>query len=221
MNLTNYQNSDGFVTIDPNAPANPGEGNGFLQTGLAIAANCLNFSPQYAQVMLYDCQRSHECPLIYRSPHKKNADDNEAVDDYWGAFVLAYSTGNRIWPRKVLEFAEAFKWDFDLQGNRNPKYRFDRYSAFAPLLRLCAGQKLTIWEELILAGTIAWSIFKTDAADGNMKTFCQIYIAQRESGICKAVSRLWFRKIKKQYGTIGKSWAAYFVNGHPLVEYDA
>jgi hypothetical protein len=209
-----YINADGFVTVQPNAPAVPGEGNGWLQTGLAYA--CGLYPQANADVMLAFCAKSNECPLIYRSPHKKNADDNETCDDYWAALPMS-----QFWAKEVLQYARAHGWNFDVQEKGGLEYAFWRFPAFTPFLKLCAGESLNIFDRLRLAGTIAFDAFFSDAADTNMAAFCRLVKAEQACPLSALAAGLWRSRIRKRYGTIGKSWAGYFGDTHPLVMFDA
>lgn len=219
MSLDPYINCDGFVTVEPNAPAMPGEGNGWLQTGLAWACGLYDGGPSYGDgtgdTMLAYCRKSDICPLIYRSPHKRNADDNETCDDYWGALPM-----QSFWAAEVLAWGRANGWMFDVQEKGGLEYRFDRFPAFTPFLKLCAGEKLNIFDRARLALTIVWDAFNNGQADTNMAAYCRLHIAEFHCPLCRMAAKLWRSRIKQRYGTIGKSWSAYFGPSHPLTLFD-
>jgi hypothetical protein len=211
-----YINVDGFVTAQPNADFVPGEGNGWLRTGLAFACGMMPLDHPYGE-MIEKCRVSSTCPFIFRSPYKKNLDDNQRADDYWGALLLSQS-----WAAQVLEYCEKNGWNFSLReidvGDLN--YRYDRIPVFPSFVRMCAGKKISLWEEIVFALTIFVDAFKISDADGNAKAFCRLSLARQESKLCSLFSKFWIIKIKLKYETIGGSWAESISVGHPLSNYD-
>lgn len=208
-----YINADGFVTVQPNAPAMPGEGNGWLQTGLAYA--CGMYSDGKFSDMFAACMKSDGCPLIFRSPHKRNPDDHETCDDYWGALPLS-----SFWARLVLLWGRNHGSMYDVQERGGLEFRFDRFPAFTPFLKLCAGESLTLVDRLRLAGTIVFDAFFCAAADTNMAAYCRLVKAEKSCPLSKLAASFWRSRIRKRYGTIGKSWAGYFGPEHPLTTFN-
>ncbi len=209
--LDGFLNQDGFVTVQPNSPAVPGEGNGLLVTGLAMACG-MYFNPQ-ARQMLARCQFSPNDPRVWRSPHKTNPGDETQVDDYWGAVHLSFD-----WSRDLLAFVEKNGMNFDPFGKRF-KYWFGRFVALKPFFRLAVG-KDTFFDRLILFFTILVDAMFINSASGNMKAFCRIHFAIDHTAPLTLASRFWLKRIKNKYGSVGKSWAEYFGEGHPLNDYD-
>lgn len=204
-----YINANGFVTVYPDAPFVPGEGNGWLNTGVAFCMGIYDVQPIIG-LMINACRKG-QTPLVYRSPYKRNADDQETCDDYWGLIAMS-----RAWSKEILAWGETNGWDFDIQGYGNPDYRFDRFPEFAPLLRLRAGQSLTIWDQLIVAGSVLWDALHIDDADGNKRAFCKIYTA-RENPLASICCAIWTSRIKRRYGSVPASWSASLPKDHPLV----
>jgi|GEM_PF-4012311 len=203
-----YINADGFVTIQPNAPAIPGEGNGWLQTGLCAALGQYPNSKESIILMFIRCMADVGYPPLSRSPHKKNLGDENKADDYWGVFVLA-KLHFQDWAKNLLRWCEANGWT---TNNLDPKstdynYRFDRFPGFVPCLRLAAGQQLPVMDSIALAGSLIYDIFSAKEDDGNMRSYCKAFVAKSD-WICAipAAIILW-RKA---------SWAKYFGEGHPL-----
>tara|TARA_R110000868_G_scaffold242882_3_gene498477 strand:+ start:793 stop:1443 length:651 start_codon:yes stop_codon:yes gene_type:complete len=216
MSLDKYIDQFGFVRIKPNDDNPWGDGNGLLQTGLAIACGMLN--PSYElQFNLLLCRKDVWCPLIYRSPNKKNNDDNQGPDDYYGAFLFG-----DILPGLVLEYAEAKNWHFDIQqpDKPRPEYNFNRFPAFVPCLRIAAGKRLSLAETVVLFGSIVVDSFDLNKADGNMKAFCRIVLAERYSKLFTIAGALWRYQVRRKYKSIGRSWSDYFKEGHPLNDYN-
>lgn len=207
-----YINRDGFITVVPYAPHVPGEGNGWLQTGLAYA--CGHIELEY-RTMLLTCQATG-MPLIWRSPHKRNADDDQAHDDYWAALLL-----DRSWAGAVLRYAEKNDWDFAMRPEDKGKahYLFSRFPHFPPFVRLAAGAELSPMDRAILWVSALVDALSIGQADGNMKAFCRLHLTVHLWGFGPLAS-LWWWRIRRRYGTIGESWAAYFGHGHPLNGYN-
>lgn len=215
--LEGYINEDGFVTVQRNANPFPGEGNGWLQTGLAAACGA-NLSFLKTKEMFERCRFSVEVPMLWRSPHKKNLGDNQNHDDMWGAGLLAW-WGRFYWAKEFVELGTRTNWIYDITdpNGENLRYKFDRFFDFIPYMRLCAREKLTIADSLILAATIVFDAYHLDKADGNMRAFCKVTVAGKDGNlICKLACAWWRKRAKAKYGTIGKSWAEYFGEGHPL-----
>jgi hypothetical protein len=212
--LEGYINADGFVTSKPNAETIPGEGNGFLNTGLVWACGMYDEVP--IQTMIANCRESATVPLIWRSPHKKNPDDHQTQDDYDGALPMS-----QIWALEVLIYAETHDWDFSLheEDEGDLEYRFDRFWHFAPFLYICAGRSLDIWSQVKLASYMLWNCFDIDNADPNKKAFCVMKKSYKEVVFGKMIFDLWISRVRKKYGTIGGSWAAAHP-GHPVNSYD-
>lgn len=209
-----YVNTDGFVTIKPGAPAFPGEGNGWLQLGLALLVDGGGGEALHARVprMLERCRKNSVCPLIWRSPWKKNADDHETCDDYWGALLLDHE-----WAKQVREWGIATGGVYDIrEQDSGLTYRFGRFPAFTPFLKVCAGEKLSLWDYFLVTIALLWDTLFTGSASGNMIAFCRARVFELDSGFGALLARLWYWRIKQRYGSLGASWAGYFGPDHPL-----
>lgn len=218
MDILDYVNSDGFVCANKEELEDfYGPGNGWLHTGMAVAIG--KYSAPFLKMYLA-CKRE-PWPLFYRSPQRKNADDQEAADDWWGFFVLlrcCYSGSNIA--KSLLDWGNIHNWVFDVSDNQSTdiRFRFDRFISFIPILRIIAGEKLSFTDSIACIATIIWDAFHIDDADGNGKAFCRIYVFQSYGYIFPLVSNIWFVRVKKKYGSVEKSWAAALCNGHPLSE---
>lgn len=202
-----FINHDGFVTIQPNANPRPGEGNGWLQTGLAVACGARPPAPE----MLRACRKSPTNPLIWRSPWKVNPGDETQCDDYWGALLIS-----RPWAQEILAYGKAHWWCFDIGGQGRFKYWFGRFLPFASFVKVCAGERPNRLEAFCLALYILFSAYKISNADGNMKAYCVISRAQWASPWCAWAAKIWNRRIRARYGFVGLSWAEYFGPDHPM-----
>ncbi len=207
-----YINGDGFVTAKANAETIPGEGNGWLQTGLAWACGMIPTPPDE---MLLRSVYPINMAWLSRSPHKQNPDDNETCDDYWGALPMF-----PWWSKVVLSHAEYYKWNFAPLGKKKSEYQFDLFPAFPTFLRICAGKTPSLWECVCLAGTILWDAFHIEHADTNMAAYCRIKAVEEHSVWCALAGDIWRMRVREKYGTIGKSWAAYFAPGHTLADFE-
>lgn len=218
MISSEYINADGFVTVDKNAPTIPGEGNGLLQTGLAYACDMVSTDAVFDIVK--KCKHDNN-PLVWRSPHKKNADDNQAADDYMGLFVIAQQI-ELHWLYDLYLFVSKRGWCFNIQNPNtyDLRYDFNRYPSFIATLKMAAGIRLTLPETIAMFIEIIWDSFLITHADENMKAFCRLTVAEKHNNLFKLAGMLWRYRIRRRYGIIGRSWAEYFGEGHPLNEYD-
>lgn len=207
-----YINDDGFVTIQADAAFVPGEGNGWLQTGLAEACG-MSFELAQVARMLKRCRFDSADPRIWRSPHKKDPGDENQADDYYGAALLSTA-----WSKELLAWCRANGWNFDPYGKR-PAFWFGRFVTLRPHIRLCAGEDLELVDRVLLASSIFFAAFTT-SADTSMIAFCKVRAADRHSWLLTQACRWWRWRTKGEYGTIGASWAAYFGPDHPLSTYN-
>ncbi len=212
--LEGYINADSFVTATPDEPNIPGAGNGFMNTGLAWACGMYDDVP--ISTMLFRCRLSSKVPLIWRSPYKNNADDNQAQDDYEGALPMS-----QAWAKEVLEYAEDNDWDFSMreEDNGNIKYWFGRFLHFPPFVRVCAGEDLSYWSQLMLLFSFLLFSAQISDADTNKKSFCMLKKSYDKIFLGKSAFKFWISRVRKKYGTIGASWAMAHP-GHPVNNYD-
>lgn len=226
-----YVNSDGIVTVDQFALAKWGEGNGLLQTGLyyCIKANEGSFTEQDAIKILEitaACKRDGY-PMVWRSPYKKNPDDNQNHDDYWGWLAACYFAKSRF-PKEFYDFAESKGWLVDIQNPEVPShnYYFERYIGFKQFVKMATrgcykAHAVSYLDALVVAGAIIYKSFGALASDSCMRTYCLVSVAQKESLLCMLAGMLWRWRVRKRYGTIGLSFAAYFRSPeHPLARGD-
>lgn len=225
-----YINGDGFVTIDQRAPTIPGDGNGLLQTGLwyvikAQYGALTQIDRDKIQDLTERCKSSY-CEYLWRSPYKKNPDDNQNHDDYWGWLAACYFAGIP-YPLYFLRAAIKNKWFVDVVNPKtdNPKYFFGRFLDFPPFAKMCARgwdrealeSTLQVYDHIIMASSILWSAFHLGSSDSLMRDYCRVAIARKESQLCAMVSYLWFYKLRKKFGITGMAFQGYFKNAaHPL-----
>lgn len=209
-----YINFDNFVTVEPRAETCPGEGNGWLQTGLAVATGIYRPTQSMIVDMFIRCAYGPNDPRIWRSPWKKNPGDEEQADDYWGALVMS-----QPWAIMLSIWIDDHGTNFDPTPAKRLKYWFGRFPMFRPMVRVCAGGSKWYHHALLALG-ILWDSLFIGSASGNMIAFCRISKARQVSSLCAWASKLWVWRIKKHYGAVGMSWEEYFHSDHPLVGYD-
>lgn len=220
-----YTDQWGLIRVLPLSEV--GMGNGLLHTGLlyTIKANhgaLTQVDKDHLAAIVSQCEHA-SVPMLWRSPIKKNPDDNQQWDDYFGMLPALYFAGSDF-PRRFLAHAEKAHWSFDIQkpDQFNFRYYYERMPGFVGFVKSCArGTDLSViatpMEMLQLAGAILWSAFSIDNADSNMKAYCRLSVARKESPLCALASLVWFWRIRRRYGIVGQSFAAYFQDkAHPL-----
>ena len=195
----------------PNASREPGEGNGWLQTGLAIA---MGYYPEddvtWTKILtsLNRCCVSPACPLIFRSPFKRNSDDEQECDDYYGALLVS-----KPWAKEILEYGRKHFWILDVHEKGRWRFFFARFPSFVPFVKLCAGEELNGFERLLLNLSIYWDGFFRGKADRNMKAYC---VVSKAKAVAPKASLYWHNRIIGKYGSVQQSFEEYFGKGHPL-----
>lgn len=220
-----YINSFGIVTIRPD---DGDQGNGLLQTGLfyCIKASVGELKKVYTdQIASISAACKHvDWPMFWRSPLKKNSDDTQKQDDYYGWLAALYYAHNPL-ANDFFEYAESVGWFINIQkpGDKTDwNYYFERFPGFRVFAKMCARStngkhRISLGEHIEIALDIFWSAFHIDDSDGCMRDYCLISVARRESILAAAVAPLWFYRVRKKYGTVGKAFSAYFQDGnHPL-----
>lgn len=221
----NYFNQFGIVTIRPN---DGDQGNGLLQTGLwyCIMANVKGIKKVYADQIakISEACKHASTPQFWRSPLKKNPDDTQKQDDYYGWLAALYFAGNSL-ANDFFQYAESVGWFINIQkpGNQEDwNYYFERFPGFRTFAKMCARStnpalRISLVEHIEIALEVFWSAIHVDKSDACMRNYCLISVARRESILVRAVAPFWFSRVRKKYGKTGQSFAAYFQNEeHPL-----
>ena len=224
-NFCPYINEDGFITTKPNANPKPGEGNGWMQTGLMLAC----FPNEYFQFVTASKLQStitrsirDDNWLLWRSPYKKNPDDNENFDDYWGYLYIC----KLLWRHgsiALLSYGIQYNWCFDVQrpGKWSWRYWFGRFPQFAPFVRLCAfDEKPGFIDSAIFITSIFFDAMFIGSDSGNMKACIRVMALKGKDPAIDRACNFWISRIKKRYGKIGKSFVGYLDATHPLTEFD-
>jgi hypothetical protein len=208
LSLLGYINKDGFITAKFNAETVPGEGNGFLNTGLAVACGLI----EPPKDLITKCRVSDANPQIWRSPWKKNEDDEQENDDYWGALLL-----DKDWALDLYLWARLNNWFFDIHGKGRIRFWFGIHLHFPPFVKLCTETIELNWlDRAILFCSTILDAFSIADADGNKKAFCRISKIKKLGGACSWACQLWEKRVIARYGSIGGSWAASLEAGHPV-----
>lgn len=205
--MQDYINKDCFVTVEKHEPSIPGCGNGWLQTGVAHALGLCDPPLIKTVTACYDWDGR-----FWRSPHKNNPGDETKCDDYWGILILI----PQQWCEIILKSAESNEWDFDIGKQTRLDYRFDRFPAFPPFLRLCAGKSLTLYDHAILIVTAIKDCFSMSHADGNMRAFCRIHGLAIHTPYGELIKLFWEWKAKRKFGNVGGAFSKYFGKDHPV-----
>ena len=220
-----YINQWGIVTI---RPLDVDQGNGLLQTGLwyCIKASVGELKKVYCdqiESISRACKHA-STPMFWRSPLKKNPDDTQKQDDYFGWLAALYFAKNPL-ANDFFQYAESVGWFLNIQkpGDKTDwNYYFERFPGFRVFAKMCARStnptlRISLGEQIEIALDIFWSAFHIDESDGCMRDYCLISVARRESLLAGLASLLWFHRVRKKYGTTGKAFADYFKDeAHPL-----
>lgn len=224
----NYQDADGLVCNRPcyHTDNNP-SGNGVMYLGelmvlLALrkeldARDSKYFWGVMTRVMLIP-------GLIFRSSTNK---EQEGPDDYLGFAAGVVATGETFLAEKVLEYGYRHKGSFN---NEEPqKWTWKSFLWRQPQLfyaLLCAAGKNRFWHlpfALYTAAIIATSCYNAPLYDQDARrlSFLLIYATSRSSLLCRLASKVWKKRLYKQYGASGllTVYAGYFGLDHPFTKY--
>lgn len=151
-----FRDEWGFITPVKYPPGNghyPGGGNVLLYTGLYYTILAMKGALTQADAdswvrSLMLC-RHERFPLFWRSPVKKNADDNQEHDDYWAILAACKHAGCEYIARGILEHGRRHSWSYDIQKPEtfNIKFYFARFMAFIPMARVCSGEEISLLEQ--------------------------------------------------------------------------
>ncbi len=225
-----WANEDGFVCVDHCAPARPGEGNGLLQTGLALVIRAKNqgtgikadlLSDKWRwEAMLSRCMRQPFC-VLFRSPWKRNPDDNQDWDDYYGVLASCFHL-SLPYPVAFLGHCKRFGWCVNVQEPEKwtLKYWFARSPGFVGFAKICGGEAPTRLNWLGIWAAQFVSCF-TLASDACMRNYCYNSVVAERSSISRRINKFWFKRVRARYGTVGAAFSGYFKGmEHPLTKGD-
>lgn len=224
--LAEYTNQHEIITIEKGGLID--QGNGLLQTGLyfCIVANAgfITKELRARYLRITAACKHHAWPILWRSPLKKNPDDSQAHDDYYGWLAAGYFCGAEF-PQMFYEQAEKWGWFIDIQNPGSTaklnKY-FARFPGFRIFSKMCARAtdrdlKITLTEHVTLAAVILWNSINVKKSDSCIRDYCLVSIAREESGLARLASVVWFLRVRKKYGITGQAFAEYFRDkAHPL-----
>ena len=208
---------DGFIKPRRDTPDVPGHGNSFLETGLAYACGLHDISEKEATDLYLKCTTPESYPLFFRTPYKKNSDDHETADDWYGLMSLPL---NKRFKYEIFKYIRSKHWNGDVQKKSGFKYNFGRFISLPCFVSLAGGGSFTILDRIILSCTLLIDSLGISDADGNKKAFLRGKELSEHSSVGARIFKFWCGRVRKKYGTIGGAWAESFEDGHPLSAYD-
>ena len=241
--LENYVDANGLVSPSKCLPTNPrASDNGLLYTGefyaLLAARGELDNSCGGIAGRIRPCQAS--LGLYNRSPRDT---DPEAPDDYYGlaAGLGAFGTVRSI------NYSTLYNWGaicaafnivrygckhFGSFNNVNPgKWTWQSFFWRQPQLIVAlyaAANRAPRWQlpfRIYTASIIATACMFTPPipteSTPRRLTWLLIQATQHQSWLCRVAAKVWWRRLRKQYGDPGMRAvnSLYFPVGHPLATY--
>lgn len=227
--LTDYMNQYGLVTIPHGGVDGPGGGNVLLHTGLFYTIiglhGLLDNADSWRWVSALEACRVKDSTgrkilgLYWRSPDKIG--DRQAHDDYIGIASASVFVDQGMEARLITSHGKQNYWFYDsisaTSGSRDPDTWHDRFPGLTAFYRLCAGEPVSIWEKLTLAGSIIGKSFGKDDADSKIMGFIMVKAALKRSAFFIPVDIYWTLRMKSMYGSIPESWRGYF-HDHPFTQ---
>lgn len=152
-----YTDAHGLIHVNKIVSGETGgDGNLLLYTGFYYSL--LRYQGALTQVdaenarRAIDACRHKDYPLLWRSPEKQNADDNQNADDYWAALpagLFCLST----FPVAFYAHMSKYSWSADIQQPTkfNYRYCFARFSGFIAMSKVCAGIPIGLLEVIALS----------------------------------------------------------------------
>jgi hypothetical protein len=210
FSLEPYTDSLGLVTLNDKAVDGPGAGNLLLHTALYyVAAYKDGFIPKKLfQEVIKTCEVKPG--LFWRSPYKIG--DRQQHDDYIGIAAAAYFYAPNI-AREIVEHGETHDWCYNSQ---NPEMLdltlvHDRFIGQVPFYRMCAHQRLSIWEAIPLAIKAMTMSF---SSNGDSAIHSYLIFSVGKAAMPVLFNTLWmFSGFSKE---IGPKFKPYLGEGHPL-----
>lgn len=221
-----YIDSHGLVTVEPHSPPNS-TGNGILHLGLYLAE--LN---EYGWLKTSDITQAldtlNACsvrvegirlPIFWRTPDKKNADDSNAHDDYLGVAITGLHPHGISLCDALVDYAKRYYWCFNNQspGTFRLKFWHGWRLPWRAHLKIATTDGIGLMEELSLAISILLHFPQERRSDACIHTWLSIHLSRRKSPLCRLAGKVWERRTRKKFGSIGNSFTGYFKSAiHPL-----
>ena len=210
--LKKYTDANGFVTLNDQAVDGPGAGNLLLHTALAyVAAYKHEFViPKMFSEIVKLCEVRPG--LLTRSPYKEK--DRQEHDDYIGVAAAAYFYAPFI-ALDIVKHGESHNWCYNSQNPEQFDLTLvhDRFAGQVSFYKMCAHQKLSMWEALPLA---IRSMIMSFSSKGDSAIHSYLFFSVGIEAMPLLFLPLWwFSGVKKG---IGKKFEPYLGFGHPLNE---
>lgn len=221
LEISSFKDEWGFITPVKNPPMNgsyPGGGNILLFTGLYYAILSLNGAVTQVDsdewIRLLSLVRHEKYPIYWRTPVKKNADDHQEHDDYWGILAASFHCGEVHIPAGIHQFGKSFQWSFDIQQPEkwNVKYWFARFPMFVPFVRLCCCLEINLFQWFILYTYVFISSFSVSDSSSNIRAFLVASVLRERSLTGRYLFDRLVMRMKGGLGFIGE-----LPPDHPLV----
>lgn len=225
---SNYVDANGLVCSRPCLPVevNP-TGNGVCYSGeyqmnLKLRGEQFPIDAASFKTNILKCMPV--LGLLSRGPGQP---DIESVDDYYGFAAGCAATGNTALAQTVIDYGwkhwgtfdnvNVGKWSFKCLLWRQPQLMVALYASAgqAPWWMLAH----RIWAALVIL--FSCKNAAPNDADSRRLAWLLIQTAAPKSWLCKLASKVWFNRLKSQYGNNGmsKAVAGYFSPDHPLTKY--
>lgn len=188
-----YVDEWGFMTpqrLPPSNGAYVGGGNVLLYTALYYTILAMRGAMTQADSdawirSLYLC-RHKDVMMFWRSPLKKNADDNQEHDDYWGIIAANYHAGAEHINAGILTYAESSGWRFDIQHpgrGGSTRFWFARFLPFQQFLRLASGRTLGLPGTVTLYLAMLWRSYFNTSPSGAIRNFLIASVLRERSSL--------------------------------------
>lgn len=163
------------------------------------------------------------------------SDGQEGPDDYYGVLNACLHLDNTEIPRKFLCAAIKYrgsldnvnpgKWDPDAVLIRQPQLlaamiaaAFPKWNPFHFLMRLLAFPLFLVAAVSLMISCVGTPM---NQADPRRLSWHLLQTVSNKSLLCKFASFIWYRRLKKDYGTAEMNGVAaqYYQSGHPFIKY--
>ena len=204
---------------------NLGDGNLLEKTGLYYCI--LHNAGAMTQVdkfiwdrILFKCKHDR-FPIFWRSPDKKNPDDNQEHDDYHMIVGLDIAEFKGEYSKKLLDHLNKYNWSMDIQNPTkfNSKYYWERFFALNWMIRIGAGEASplqVIGSHILALASVLW----ISDSDSRIRVYGRFTGLSERYSLIKIMFGWWKNKMRKKFGKVGKAFAGELPLDHPLTEID-
>lgn len=210
----------GLVTLNAEAKDGPGAGNLLLHTGLYYLAlaqlkniSVITLIAPFTNAIT-QCYVKNYPGLLWRSPYKIG--DTQQHDDYILVCAASYFINKNI-ARDILNHGQAHSWIYD---SINPWggsifLLHDRFIGQVAFYRMCAGERVSFWENLSIALPALLKSFSKNG-DSNIHAYAFFKVGLDASPLIFGL--LWL--ISPLRKKMGSAFAPYLGAQHPLTQID-